>query len=185
MLDEQQLVIRSAPSTGIIFSILFSPAAYVGVKAIFYAPYQLGLGVFLCALYVFIIYWACSPTVNLSGKTLAYYTLFSRRSVELASISEFDVVADLAPLLVLHRSDQPEPFSFVIRPFSKAGVTSILRHIRVHASRAQFNAISADLEQGDFASVTREALRTQNLLRVFITAGGAMFAVALFHALFR
>ena len=176
-------IIRVSPATVIIFSVAFSPLLFVGLLCIFKTG-QPWTAVFLCALYAAAIYAICSPTVFLTDTTLRYRNLLKSRSVDLSTVIKASVTARPAPTLELRSTSSRDPFTFIIKPFSKKGVTCIMQHIRAMSPRAHFDKISEDLSHADFASVTREAISIQNLIRIALTVGGASLAAALLRALY-
>lgn len=182
MNPNEDRIIRAAPATAIIFSILFSPLLFVGFLCLFKTG-QLWTGLLFCALYPATILAICSPTVFITNSTLTYRTLFGSRSIDLSSVAKVSVTAQPAPTLQILSADARQPFSFIIKPFTKTGVTYIMKSIRMSAPNARFDAISNDLSNNDFSSVKRETLKTQNLIRIILTVGGASIAAALVRAL--
>jgi hypothetical protein len=180
-MPNEKIIVRVSPVTAVIFSIIFSPAIIIGLVKVFEYQ-QIGGGFAFCALPIFFIYWICSPTVSLEDKTLTYSIgFFARRSINLESATRVEVTARPTPVLKLFQGHSKH-IEFIIKPFSKTGVTFILHYIKSHAPNAQFDSISSDLEHGDFVSVTREAMRLQNWLQFFSTVAGSSFLVAFSQA---
>ena len=180
MNKQKRITVHVAFATVVIFSIIFSPAWIFGTEAIFKHNYSGGFGCLIGGLFFFL--WICSATVYFEDGKLTYSMFFFiRRSVDLETVTKVKTVANPAPTLVLQQRHS-KPFKFVIKPFSKAAVAVIMHHIKLHAPNAEVDRISADLEEGDFASVTREALRVQNLFQLFGLVIGTMFVVAFAQA---
>lgn len=183
MSPHDERINRVAPATAIISSILFSPLLLVGLQCIFQTG-QFWTGLSLCTVYPATILAFCSPTVFINNNTLTYRSLFFvSRSIDLSTVIKLSVTAQPAPTLQIFSANVHEPFSFIVKPFSKAGITYVMKRIRVSAPNADFDAISDKLLTGDFSSLTREAIKTRNLIRIVITVGGTSIAIALVHAL--
>lgn len=181
-MTNQKAVLRVAPATLIIFSILFSPVFILGIQLILQFPKQLQGGGFVCFLYICIMYLIGSATVYFKENELTYRVcFFLRRSIDLETVTKVKVAANPAPTLVL-QSKHSKPFKFVIKPFSRAGVALIINHIKLHAPNAEFDKISTDLGRGDFSSVTRETIRAENLFQLFGTVIGTMIVLGLARA---
>jgi hypothetical protein len=180
---QEDRTIRTSPSTAIIFSILFLPALFVGFQCIFKTG-QLCEGLLFFVLYSATIFAICSPTVLIANNTLTYRNFFGSRSIDISSVIKISVTAEPAPTLNIFTPDIVKPFSFIIKPFSKNGVTCIMKSIRMSAPSASFDAISDDLSNSDFSSLTRETLKTQNIVRLILLVGSVSIAAALSRALF-
>jgi hypothetical protein len=175
-------IIRAAPATVIIFSIIFSVCLFNGLLCIFMTG-QLWTGLIFCALYPAAVLAICSPTVIITNNTLTYRNLLGSRSIDLSSVTKVSVTARPTPTLQLFSAHMRKPFSFYIKPFSRTGVTYIMHRIRMSAPNARFNVISHDLTNNDFSSMTRETIKTQNLIRVIAILGGTSIALGLVRAL--
>jgi hypothetical protein len=167
MTNQKRITIHVGFTTVIIFSVLWLPLLAIGLIQIFQSG-RLESGLGFCAAGLFTIIYFCSPTVCLNDERLTYCKYFLIwRSIELKSISRVNLlsipstsnaVSVAVPTLFLHQA-QSKPFKFVIKPFSKAGVSLMMRHIRRHAPNAEFDRVSSDLAHGDFASVTRQTIK--------------------------
>lgn len=104
---------------------MFSPFLLAALLAIFKTA-QPATGLLFSAVYLFGVYGFCSPIVILEGKKLTYRTIFGSRSVDLSYVNRVWVTADAAPTLRLQTEGRNAPFSFIIKPFSKADVASIM-----------------------------------------------------------
>jgi len=174
-----RILIRTDPATSIIFSILFCPALILGLNLIWKGA-QVNEGLLLCGLYFSAHYYMCSPTIELTKGLLVYRAFMKRISIELPLVRDVAIVSKPAPHLELSISDQDPPFSFIIKPFSKAGVAETLQYIRSNAQWAKFDGVSTDLCRGDFASVTRQTLSTRNILLLSGSlAGGSVISALL------
>ena len=184
MSDEKSpSLIRVDPATVIIFSILFSPALICGVMLLWKGT-QIRDGILLCATYGAAVYWICSPTLELLPGKLIYRALFKKLSVDLEKVGSVEIVSAPAPTLELRETGSGNLLtSFIVKPFSKAGVGAMLQHIRDASPSATFDKVSDDMSQGDFRSVTRQTLSARNLIRLASTVAGSSFAVALAKAL--
>jgi hypothetical protein len=185
MNSAEQKIIRAAPATVIIFSILCLPLLFAGLVTLFKSTDQPLTGLLLCALYPSVVYWICSPTVILDQDALTYRALFTRRTIDLSSVTQATVAARPAPTLELRATNSTARASlaFSIKPFTKNGVACMMQHIRTSCPNARFDAISDDLLRADFGSVTRETLSTRNLIRSAVTVGGASLAYAIFRVI--
>jgi hypothetical protein len=175
---------RVAHSTVLIGMVVFSPFLLEPVLCIFNAA-QPSTALLMSAIYLVGLYALCSPEVILQDHMLTYRNIFGSRSVDLPSIERVRVVADPAPRLELKTKGSGAHFTFIIKPFSKAGVTQIMNRIHTEAPAAHFDTVSSDLMRGDFVSVTHEAMSVKNLIRIALTLGSGMFAADLVRALWR
>ena len=177
-------LIRAAPATVIIFSVLFSPALLLGVLLIVRGQ-QIPEALGLVALYAGAVYWVCSPSVELAANRLVYRSLFKRAEIEISQVSRVTMSANPAPTVMLRRKDGGTPLSFIVKPFSKPGIVAMFRHIREYSADAQFDGISHDMGEGDFESITKETISTRNLIRIALTVSGSALAAALARAVFK
>lgn len=116
----------------------------------------------------------------LEPNTLSYQWLAKKCIVDLLGVRHVWVTAhNIAPTLELRGKDKHLLLSFIIKPFSLAGIASILQHIHRFSPEAEFDDKCDDLLRGDTSSVTRQVLSVQNLIRLSLTLGGAMFLTAL------
>ena len=116
---------------------------------------------------------------------LSYQWLANKGSVDLSSVHYVWITAhNIAPTLELRGKDKRLMLSFIIKPFSLAGIACILQHIYGFSPDAESDAKCDDLLRGDTSSVTREVLSVQNFIRLAFTLGGAMFLTALSKKLF-
>jgi hypothetical protein len=183
-MNSNGLVIRTAPSSAVAFSVMFAALPIAGITTILSSPSnEKWIGLVLCALYPALVYWSCSPEVHLNGKRLVYRKLFSTRSVEVDSLTNVEVVSTPAPLLRLYSSKDSPPFQFPIKPFSQQSVAYVIHYIRMHSPQAEFNALSKEVEQGDITAIARDMLRTRNLVRFVVTVGGIIFVVVFARAI--
>lgn len=135
-------------------------------------------GFILCGLYGLAVYWICSPNVELLPGKLIYRSLLKKKSVELASVRRVAIVSRPAPTLELSEPSKKSPLiSFIVKPFSKAGVAAILHHIQTESPATQFDAVSTDMKAGDFTSVTRQTLSFRNILRIVSAVAGSAIGV--------
>jgi hypothetical protein len=178
-------VLRVAPATVIIFAVLFSPA--LGACGVLLWKGQQAIdAAFLVVLYALAVAFMCDRTVELAPGALVYRVLFVRKRVSLSAVCEVRVTPRPAPWLELRREGERQPVpAFILKPFTQAGVTAILRHVVAAAPTAELDPIAADLCQGRFDSLTRETLRARNLMRIVLTVAGAAIAAALARALAR
>ena len=180
----QTRIIRVCPATVIIFSVLLSPLLFPAVSMIL-RKQQLAEAVGFCAAYFGFLYVVCSPTVELSRDGLVYKALFKRRAIAFSEIRGVRMSAHPAPTLELKRlGAHAQPFSFIVKPFSKAGVIAILSDIRSNCPDANFDDVSNDMEHGDFKYITREAIASQNIFRIVLIVGTTAFLVAIGRVLF-
>jgi hypothetical protein len=178
-------LIRVAPATVIIFSVLFSPALLVAFSMIARSQ-PLPQTLALIAFYIAAVYWVSSPSIELDESRLVYRTLLKRQEIEFSEIEQVIMSANPAPTVTLTRKGNGgSSLSFIVKPFSKPGVAAMFSHIREHNPKAQFDGISQDMSTGDFASITKETLSTRNLIRIASTVGGSAFASALVRALMK
>ena len=178
------IVVKIAPATLIIFSILFSPVLIAGLTLLWKGG-QLRDGFLLCCLFGLAVYGICSPNVELLPGKLIYRALFKKKSVNLAQVRYVAIASRPAPTLELSgTSKNPPLISFIVKPFSKVGVAAILHHIQTESPAAQFDAVSADMKAGDFESVTRQTLAFRNILRIVSTVAGSAFGVIVGRILF-
>ena len=177
-------IIRVDPATVIIFSVLLSPALITG-SFLLWRGQQIADGLGLCAAYVAFLYWICSPSVELAPNELIYRSLLQRKAIMLSDVTGVSISARPAPTLELKRGPGKGPrFSFIVKPFSKSGVVALLHHVRTFAPEASFDGIARDMSAGDFKTVTRETISTQNLIRIAFAIGASSVAAALARALF-
>src|SRR5579871_5508811 len=177
-------IIRVAPATVIIFSVLLSPALFVGALLIWRGQ-QIPEALGLCAAYITFVYLICSPSVELAPNRLIYRSFLKRRAIALSEVVEVKAGAPLAPTLqLLRKGGHGEPFSFIIKPFSKLGVVAMLHHIQTFCPEAQFDRITKDMSVGDFRSITRETISSQNLIRSALILGLSMITAAIVRVLF-
>lgn len=176
--------LRAAPATVIIFSVLFSPALLLGVLLIVRGQ-QIPEALGLVALYGGAVYWVCSPSVELGDNRLIYRSLFKRAEIEISQVYRVAMSANPAPTVTLIRKDGGTPLSFIVKPFSKTGIVAMFRHIREHSPEVQLDGISQDMSTEDFATITKEAISTRNLIRIALTVSGSVFAAALARSVFR
>ena len=177
----QPNVIRVGSATVIILSILFSPFLIGGVSLL-WKGLHIMQGLALCAAYFALLYWLCSPAVELLPRRLAFRTLFRRKEIDLTTVSNVSITANRSPTLVLHRQ-AGEPFSFIVKPFSKADVVRILQHIGNANPSARFDAISSDMRRSDFGSVSR--LSARNALRAAFGTAAVIVLVSAIKLLLR
>ena len=184
MNTETSRLIRVAPATVIIFSVLFSPILLTGVLLIFRGE-QIRDALGLIACYVGAIYWVCSPTVELGEQRLIYRALFQRKAIEISEIGRVSMGVKPAPTVTMMRKGGGSPLSFIVKPFSKAGVVAMFRHIREKNPEVQMDGISQDMSAGDFESINKETISTRNLVRIALGVGGSALAAALAKAVFQ
>ncbi|MBK1884725.1 hypothetical protein JIN85_20100, partial [Luteolibacter pohnpeiensis] len=177
-------LIRAAPATVIIFSVLFSPALLLGVLLIVRGQ-QIREALGLVALYAVAVYWVCSPSIELAANRLIYRSLLKRAEIDLSQVSRVTMSANPAPTVTLTRKDGGTPLSFIVKPFSKLGIVAMFRHIRERSPDVQLDGISHDMSEGDFGTITKEAISTRNLIRIALTVSGSALAAALARAVFK
>ena len=179
------IVVKVAPATMIVFSILFSPALLVGLMVLWKGE-QLPTGIMLCGLYGLVLYWICSPSVELLPGRLIYRALMKKMIVDLAAVRSVAIISRPAPNLVLSGFSDASPLGyFIVKPFSKAGVAAILHHIQTECPEAHFDDVSTDMKTGDFASVTRQTLAARNILRIALASSGGMFVIVILKIIAR
>jgi hypothetical protein len=171
-------VLHVDPATVAIFSVLFSPALLLaGLLA--WQGQQLREAGLLAAAYLVGLYWMCGRTVELAPGRIVYRVLFRRMDIELSRVRAARVVARPAPTLELMQRDSADYESaFIVKPFTKAGVTAILLHIRACCPDVELNRVALDMADGRFDSITRETIRARNVLRLALVLGGAMVVAA-------
>jgi hypothetical protein len=185
MNSETPRLIRVAPATVIIFSVLFSPALLLGALLIFRGQ-QIPEALGLVAFYAGAVYWVCSPSVELGDSRLIYRAPFKRAEIEISQVDRVVMSANPAPTVTLTRKGGcGAPLSFIVKPFSKPGVVAMFRHIREHSPEVRLDGISQDMSAGDFASITRETVSTRNLIRIALAVSGSALAAALARAAFK
>jgi hypothetical protein len=163
---EQTATVRVSKSTVIIFAIIFLPLLLWGTSLL-WSTGQTEKGVLISIGYVFMVYWVCSPSIELIPGGIIYRALFRRREIDLSTVSEVSVSANPAPSLVFQTAKRGgDLFRFMIKPFSKAGLVAVLHHIRQSNPSIRFDKFAEDMSNADFRSVTREAIVTRNLLRI-------------------
>jgi hypothetical protein len=177
-------IIRVAPATIIIFSVLFSPALFLA-SVLIWRGQQIPEALCLCAAYIAFVYLICSPSVELTTSQVTYRSFLNQRSIAFADIAAVSMTANPAPTIELMRK-QPHgrTFSFIVKPFSKSGVVSLLNEIRANCPEARFDAVANDMSTGDFRSITRETISSRNLMRIALIVGSAAFAAAIARVLF-
>jgi hypothetical protein len=126
---EQTATVRVSKSTVIIFAIIFLPLLLWGTSLL-WSTGQTEKGVLIGIGYVFMVYWVCSPSIELIPGGIIYRALFRRREIDLSTVSEVSVSANPAPSLVQTAKRGGDLFRFTIKPFSKAGLVAVLHHIR-------------------------------------------------------
>jgi hypothetical protein len=172
-------VIRVAPATVAIFAVVFCPLLLTATLLISRGqqiPHALGL----CAAYIGVVGWFCSPSIELSPNRLAYRTILRRRSIVLSEVVRVSTSANPAPTIAFKQNRRAgRPLAFIVKPFSKRGVTAMLQHVREYSPQAQFDRIAADMAAGDFHSITKETISSRNLLRIAIVAAVAVFGTAI------
>lgn len=177
-------IIRAAPATVIIFSVLFSPALLLGGLLIWRGQ-QFPEAIGLCFIYILGVYAICSPAVELSHNQLIYRLPWKRRRIILSEVVGVSMSARPAPTLKLSKGNgQEESLSFVLKPFTKGGVVTIFDHIRRYCPTARFDGISKDMSSGDFSSITQETISSRNLIRIVVIVGSSAVAAAIAQMLF-
>ena len=172
---EAPTIVRVGISTVVLGVVMFSPFLFVGIVVLIKAPEQLPTVLFLCALYPALVYLISAPKVILEPGKLTYRWLLKRGTVDLPAVRRACVTAhNIAPTLELHSGHHAPTFNFIIKPFSVAGIAAILKHVRKFSADVEFDKICNDLLHG----VTREVLTVQNLVRLAVTVGGAIFLAA-------
>jgi hypothetical protein len=180
MNPEEPRIVRVGISTVVVGLTMFSPFLFYGVTLLIKAPEQLTTALFNCALYPALVYLIAAPKVTLEPNRLRYQWLAKKSIVDLPSVLHVWVTAhNVAPTLEFRGKDNALMLSFIIKPFSLAGIASILQHIHRFSPEAEFDDKCDDLLRGDTSSVTREVLAVRNLVRLAIAIGGAMFLTAL------
>ena len=175
--------IRVAPATVIIFSVLLSPALIVGALLIWRGQ-QIPEALGLCVVYIAFVYLICSPSVELTPNRLIYRSFLKRKAIALSEVVEVKMGALVAPTIQLFRKSSPGvPFSFIVKPFSKLGVVTMLHHIRTFCPEARFDRITDDMSVGDFRSITRETISSQNLMRFALILGSSIITTAVVRAM--
>ena len=176
-------IIRVDPATVIIFSVLFSPALLMAVLLIWRGQ-QIPEALGLCVVYVVMVYWICSPSLELGQDQLTYHAFLTQKTIALSEVTGVKMSASPAPTIHLVRKQHGvSSFSFIIKPFSKLGVVALMHHLRSHCPGARFDEIANDLDRGDFGSVTRAAISTRNMIRFVVAGASATFAAAIVRAL--
>ncbi len=177
-------VLRVDAATVVIFSILFSPFLIGGVVSLWRD--QIRDGIILCGLYVALLYWMCGRTVELVPGRLVYRVFFARKEIDVSNVVGASVVARPAPTLELrHAGSNRDVPAFIVKPFTKAGVAAILRHIRESSPRVKLDRIAEDMSEGRFDSITRETVKAMNLLRLALALAGALVAAAVVRLMLR
>jgi hypothetical protein len=176
-------IIRVDPATVIIFSVLFSPALFMSLMLIWRGQ-QIPDGIALFALYVVGVYWICSPSIELDQHKLTYRALLKRGTIMLSEVAAVKISANPAPtILFLRKKPATDSFSFIIKPFSKAGVVALLHHLREGCPGARFDEIAIDLSNDDFDSITRATISTRNLIRIVFSGALAAFIYGMVRTL--
>jgi len=173
-------IVRVGISTVVLGLLMFSPFLFGGIIVLVKAPEQWLTALFLAACYPALVYWISAPKVTLEPNSLNYQSLANQGSVDLPSVHYVWTTAhNIAPTLEFRGKDKHLMLSFIIKPFSLAGIASILQHIHRFSPEVEFDDKCADLLRGDTSSVTREVLSVQNFIRLAFTLGGAMFLTVL------
>jgi len=88
--------------------------------------------------------------------------------------------ANSAPTIeLLQEGSGTKSASFIVKPFSKSGIIASLSQIRSSCPDAQFDNVTNDMSGGNFESITREAMSSQNIIRIALGAGTTMFALVI------
>jgi hypothetical protein len=183
--EDSRQIIRAAPATIVIFSVLCSSVPLVALL-LFWRGQQLPEAVLLCGIYVGVVSWICSPTVELRPGRLLYRTLFTRVEIDLADVVSASIAANPGPKLELRGPGKGQVLgAFGVKVFSREGVAAILGHVRESSPGVDLDTFAESMRQGRLDLVTRETLRSANWLRGVWLIIGVMVAVGLGRTLLR
>jgi hypothetical protein len=172
-------------STVVIFSVLLSPALLMAGQ-LAWRGQQLWDAGLLCVAYIVALYWVCGRTVELAPGRLVYRVFFTRKDIELSRVRAARVVARPAPTLELMQPDSPDyAAAFIVKPFTRAGVTAILLHIRACSPDAELDHVALDVAEGRFDSITRETIAATRMLRRALVLGVALVLAVVIRLLLR
>lgn len=174
--EPRTTVLRVDPRTVIIFSVMLSPALFVAAELL-WSGRQLPHAALLCGLYAMVQWWMCGRTVELVPGRLIYRVFFTTKVIDVSNVAAAEVVARPAPTLELRHegSCQAVP-AFIVKPFSRTGVAAILDHIRQSSPNVKLARVAQDMSQGRFDTITREAVKAMNLLRLVLLVAGMLVA---------
>ena len=179
---EATTIIRVDKATVIVFSIIFLPLL-CGGGAMLWETAHIAQGIAACMGYVFLIYWVCSPSIELCPGHVGYRTLFRRSKIDLATVAKVFTKANPAPTLVFQNKDGHVGLKFIIKPFSRHAIVALFRHIRQANPTIRLDAASEHMSQADLSVVTRQAITTTNLLRIALMVGTTTLGASLIRLL--
>lgn len=178
-------VLRVAPATVAIFSVMLSPSVAMALLLLSRGT-QLWDAALLSVLYVATLYGMCARTVELAPGQLVCKTGPLRKRIDLSRLVAARIVARPALTLEL-RFEGAAAYrrAFTVKPFTKAGVSAILHHLRQCRPDVEYSGIAENMVHGDFDRVSREAIKAMNLLRMALLVAGVVGMGAIVRLLAR
>lgn len=177
-------VVRVDPITIVIFSVLGAPALADGLLLLWRGE-QLQIAAALLAAYAAWIGWIASHRVELAPGRLVHRTVFTRSDIDLSRVVSAEIVSRPGPTLELREGPRKLAGSFIVKPFTRAGVTAILEHVRASRPGVTFDRAAEAMRKGDFAVVTRQTIQAMHLVRVLVVLVGALAAAAVLRLALR